>query len=459
MGTLADGHARMTSWQSQTDAVVAPAVARSDTIREIVTAPGALDDVAAFYRRNHGDHKAIVIADDNTHAAAGEKVVDRLAAAGIAVTSHVLAGRPRPKSNVAGAEEIMTVIADAGAIPVAVGSGVVNDLVKYAAFQLGRDYSCIATAASMDGYASAGAPLTQDGFKKTIACRPPVAIVADLTVLAAAPPEMAGWGFGDLAGKVPAGADWLLADALGIETIDDVAWPLVQGNLRQWLADPDGVAAGDPHAIAALFVGLTVSGLAMEFYGSSRPASGADHQIAHMWEMEGLTHNGERVSHGACVSIGTLTALHLYDWIIERDFTEADVAVAVRRARTLAEKHAQIIAHIGNSEIAEHALAETTAKHVEGEELYDRLHKWVSIWPDLRPRLKAHLLRHDEMADLLGRANAPLRAREIGVSPDHHRQTVLAARFIRSRYSVLDTLDDFGLLEVAIDNVLAGANT
>jgi glycerol-1-phosphate dehydrogenase [NAD(P)+] len=95
--------------------------------------------------------------------------------------------------------------------------------VKYAAFRLDRPYLCVATAASMDGYSSAGAPLVDDGFKKTIACRPPRAILADLAVIRAAPPAMAGWGYGDLAGKVPAGGDWLLADALGIEPLDDRA--------------------------------------------------------------------------------------------------------------------------------------------------------------------------------------------------------------------------------------------
>ncbi len=47
----------------------------------------------------------------------------------------------------------------------------------------------------------------------------------------------------------------------------------------------------------------------MEAHGSSRPASGADHQIAHLWEMDDLHHGGERVSHGACVAVGTMTAL------------------------------------------------------------------------------------------------------------------------------------------------------
>src|SRR5205085_9588121 len=93
-------------------------------------------------------------------------------------------------------------------VPVAVGSGVVNDLVKYAAALAGRPYLCVPTAASMDGYAASGAALLDEGFKRTLPCDPPVAVVADINVLALAPARMASWGYGDLAGKVVAGADW-----------------------------------------------------------------------------------------------------------------------------------------------------------------------------------------------------------------------------------------------------------
>jgi glycerol-1-phosphate dehydrogenase [NAD(P)+] len=165
--------------------------------------------------------------------------------------------------------------------------------------------------------------LSEKGFKKTIPCRPAKALLADLDVIAAAPAEMTGWGYGDLAGKVPAGGDWIIADALGIEAIDDVAWPMVQGGLEGWLSQPDRIAAGDPAAIEGLFLGLTLVGLAMEAHGSSRPASGADHQIAHLWEMDDLHHHGERVSHGACVAVGTMAALRMFDWLLTRDLTDA----------------------------------------------------------------------------------------------------------------------------------------
>lgn len=445
-------------WRGELEAVIGPAVARSEAIAEILVEPGALAQAGALYRRVLGAAPVLLIADDNTFAAAGEAVEATLREAGVAVERHVLPGRPRPKPTVELAESLCPLLAAGGALPVAVGSGVLNDLVKYAAHRLERPYLCVATAASMDGYASAGSPLSDRGFKKTIPCRAPAAILADLDVLAAAPAEMTGWGFGDLAGKVPAGADWILADALGIEPIDGVAWPLVQDHLRGWLADPAGVAAGAPAAVAGLFMGLTVTGLAMEAHGSSRPASGADHQIAHLWEMEGLAHGGQRVSHGACVAIGTLTVLGLYDWLLEQDLTRLDVERILAAAPGLEAKRAAIERAFPNAAVAERALAETAAKHLEPAAQRARLSKIAEAWPALRERLRAQLVARAEMAALLRAAGAPVRAREVGVAPERHKATLLAARFQRSRYTILDLLDETALLEPAVEALFSHAD-
>lgn len=442
---------RIRLWQRQMAELVEPAVARSRTIGEIAIARGAMAQAPAFFRRHHRDRPLLLIADDNTDKAAGRRLAAILAADGLAVDRYVLSGTPRLKPTADLAEALKAPIAESRAIPVAVGSGVINDLVKYAAHGLGVDYSCVATAASMDGYSSAGSPLSVDGFKKTIACRPPVAIMADLDVIADAPAEMAGWGYGDLAGKAPAGGDWMIADALGIEPIDTVAWPLVQDNLQRWMADPDGIRHGTADAIAELFIGLTISGLAMEFYGSSRPASGADHQIAHLWEMEDLRHQGERVSHGACVAVGALTVLGLYDWLIARGITTEILARARAVAPRLEAKKAAIACWFGSGEVARKAEVETAAKHVEGDALAARLDRFAAAWPQLSRRLADRLPRREAMAAMLGRAGAPVQPEAIGVDRDHLRRTVLAARFLRRRYTILDTLDELGLLDEAVD--------
>jgi glycerol-1-phosphate dehydrogenase [NAD(P)+] len=423
--------------------LIARAVARSASVAEVRIGRGVLAEAAAIHQR-HFFGPVVLMADERGWDAAGPPVEAALTAAGIPCRRHIIPAQPRPKPTVDLADSLRAAMRP-WETPIAIGSGVMNDVVKHAAFCLGVPYMCVATAASMDGYTSAGAPLSEKGFKKTIPCRPAKALLADLEVIAAAPREMTGWGYGDLAGKVPAGGDWMIADALGIEPIDNVAWPMVQDGLEGWLSQPDRIAAGDREAVEGLFLGLTLVGLAMEAHGSSRPASGADHQIAHLWEMDDLHHQGERVSHGACVAVGTMVTLRMYDWLFARDH----LPINATPDATLHDKEAEILRLFGPGEIAERAMAETRVKHVEGPALTARLTRLRDIWPALSARLRARLWTAEKMATHLSRAGAPVEGKDIGVDNRTLYQSILKARFLRSRYTVLDLLDECGLLEMA----------
>jgi glycerol-1-phosphate dehydrogenase [NAD(P)+] len=430
--------------------VLAQAVAASASIAALVIERGAVARTGTVWRQSIGARPALIVADENTWAAAGEAVEAALAADGIACRRHILPGQPRVKPTRELGDRLAGLVEGEETF-LALGSGVLNDLVKYAAFTRDRPYLCVATAASMDGYTSAGSPLSEGGFKKTIPCRPALAVIGDLDVIAAAPPEMIGWGYGDMAGKVPAGADWIVADALGIEPLDTVAWPMVQDRLRAALSRPEALAQGDREAVAELFSGLALVGLAMEAHGTSRPASGADHQVAHLWEMENLTFAGERVSHGACVAVGCVATLRLYDWLLRQDLGTLDIEAVLARAPDLAAKRAEIAARFDDATIAARAAEETAAKHADPASHRARLETLKAGWPVLRERLARHLMSAAEMTDLLHRAGAPALSEEIGLPVAHLRRTIMAARFIRSRYTVLDLLDEAGLLTDALD--------
>lgn len=445
----------MTTWTSQMDSLIAPAIARSDVTEEVVVGAGKVMETGALVRRMTDMPRVLVCADEAGFQAAGQAVVDSLGAAGFQVQTHVLPSTPLPKAAVDEAEPFRAILAaDPDLFAVSVGSGVINDLAKYAAFKTDRRYVTVATAASMDGYTSAGAPLALNGFKVTIPTRAPVAMLADLDVIASAPAEMNGWGYGDLAGKVPAGGDWILADALGVEPIDDVAWPMVQDHLKDWLAGPEGVRTGERDSVARLLVGLTAVGFAMEAHGSSRPASGADHQIAHMWEMEGHTHQGQKVSHGAAVSVGCVASLALYDWLLDQNLSALDADDILSRTPDLSTRERSLASAITDPKIAEKAKIELAAKFTPTDQHAARLKILQARWPALRDRLKTHLYRHTDMADMLSKAGAPAYAHQIGVSPEHLLATMHAAAFIRRRYTIFDLLHDIGLTEVAFAHVL-----
>jgi glycerol-1-phosphate dehydrogenase [NAD(P)+] len=266
---------------------------------------------------------------------------------------------------------------------------------------------------------------------------------------------MSSWGYSDLAGKIPAGADWILADELGIEPIEPQSWSMVQANLPDFLSRPLDVARGDGGAIEDLFAGLAVVGFAMELHGSSRPASGADHQIAHLWEMQDLAHEGEPVSHGSCVAVGALTALKLYDWFLRLDIENLDIEAALAHYRSLSQKSDDIRDRFGTSEICSRSIEETRLKYVDRDSLRNRLSLLKACWPQLKQRLRAQILTPGAFSEKLGAAGAPTSSAAIGVDSGHLRQTVLSALYLRSRYTILDILDDIGLLKDAVGTLTA----
>jgi glycerol-1-phosphate dehydrogenase [NAD(P)+] len=280
--------------------------------------------------------------------------------------------------------------------------------------------------------------------------------VADLDVLAGAPADMTASGYGDLLGKVTAGADWLVADALGIEPVDAKVWELVQGPLGQAIGRPHDLAAGDRGALERLVEGLVLSGLAMQAHASSRPASGAEHQFSHLWEMEGLGHDRRPpLSHGFKVGIGSLAIAALYERLLDRDLGTLDTG-ALQRAWPArdAVQEAVRAAHTTPG-LEEAAVAETMAQHVDADTLGRRLRLLAERWPALRDRLREQLVPARRLRELLAAAGCPTRPSELGLTDSAFRATYQRARMIRRRYTVLDLATEAGVLGELVDELFA----
>ena len=76
----------------------------------------------------------------------------------------------------------------------AVGRGTLNNEAKDAALCTGKKSGVLATAPSMDGYASPVAAILKDGFKVSENAHVPSDILVDPAILAAAPGEMIAAG-------------------------------------------------------------------------------------------------------------------------------------------------------------------------------------------------------------------------------------------------------------------------
>jgi len=399
----------------------------------------ALVAVPEVLKRYFPDCRPFLVADENTWRAAGIKLSEILNKQQyLCHKPFVFPGSPRlhPDNRYA---DLLASLFSSDCVPVAVGSGVINDLVKRAAGLAEIPYCCVPTAASVDGYTSYGAALVVDGRKKTLPCPAPLAIVADLTILENAPAEMLSSGYADLVTKVPAGADWLIVDALGMEPIDQKVWKLVQQDLRSWISDHKNL-----HNV---FMGLAATGYAMQMYRESRPASGAEHLMSHIWEMEGLTHNGEDVSHGYKVGIGTLASTLLMEFVIETDVESARELAepAVSASQREAEIDRLLIRNCYGPDTRSIAMD----KFLEGEALRQKRELIWNVWELLRVKLKEQLIPYNELVGMLARANCPTRPAEIGLTREEFIHGVVTAQLIRKRYTILDFLYESGLLRIA----------
>jgi glycerol-1-phosphate dehydrogenase [NAD(P)+] len=436
--------------------LVERALERAEDTKRVLVGEHALSGTGTLFRELFPDRAAIVVADQTTHAIAGPEVADALRAASVETLAPFVLPTPRPYASYETVQTVRAVLAEVDAVAVAVGAGTMNDLVKLASSELGRPYMVVATASSMDGYTAGGASVAKDGYKQNVGCPAPLALVADFAVVRAAPAHMTASGFGDLMGKPSALADWMVADALGVEAVDVEVMELVQECLERGLVAPERVLAGDEEAVRGLIEGLVLSGLSIQAYRSSRPGSGAEHLFSHLWEMEGLgVANDPPLSHGFKVGVGSVAIAALYEVLLARDLAAVDVEARAAAWPDWEATQAAIRSQHAGSVVLDAALVETRAKYVGADGLRERLSRLRDAWPGLRERLRAQLMPTRTVEAMLDGMGAPTTPGQIGLSVDAFRATYDRARTIRRRYTVLDLAHEAGVLADCVEELFA----
>lgn len=425
----------------ETDSTITLAIERATDTKALDTDYGSIDRTGQMFSRLFPGKKATVIADCNTWNAAGRKVMAVLEEDGIEVYEPLIITDPELYAGWSYLEQVQAYLENTDAIAIAVGSGTINDLVKLASHRIGRRYMIVGTAASMDGYTAFGASITKDGNKQTFSCRAPLGVIADPVICAAAPEGMSASGYADLIAKIPAGADWILAEAIGAEKIDRFAFSLVQGPLRDSLSDPEGLSDRKIEPTEQLAKGLIMSGFAMQAIQSSRPASGLEHQFSHYWDMEGLCFNGRHVSHGFKVGIGTLVNTACYEFILAYDMDNIDIDECTEKWPGPEEMRAEIERVFeGKPGHLARGLEESTGKYVSKERIRQELTLVKSIWPDLKKMLAEQIFSYEHILECLKKAGAPYSPEMIGLSNADMRTAFRALPYMRSRYTIIDLI-------------------
>ena len=274
---------------------------------EIARVAEAVGDYAA--------KKVYLVCDQNTYAVAGEAVIHLLKNAGIAVFEYIFhQDHVIPDEKNTGLA-LMSLPLDCDAV-VGIGSGVINDICKIVSATAKLPYIIVATAPSMDGYASATSSMEKNGLKISIPSKTPDTIIGDLDILSNAPQRMLSSGIGDMLAKYVSICEWRIAHAVTGEYYCERVAALMRQALKRCIEGADRLLTRDKDAVKAVFEGLIISGIATEYAGVSRPASGVEHYISHIFDMRGVSLGQPVDTHGIQCAIATLVSVELYNKLI-----------------------------------------------------------------------------------------------------------------------------------------------
>jgi glycerol-1-phosphate dehydrogenase [NAD(P)+] len=393
-----------------------------------IIAKDAITAIGSVVEAQMPSRALLLVCDDTTWSAAGQKVQSQLPA-GCHVTPYSLGRRVKPSFTSA---EKLAQEASAYDGLVAVGSGSVNDLTKYAAAQSQKPYLCVTTAASMNGYSSANASLDKDGMKQSFAAVTPRAIIADTTVLAAAPKRMTRAGLADTLCRSSVEADMLLSHWLL-----DTPYPraLFDG-MRRHEAGLMTAAAdardGSTDFVAKLMEALLDAGDAMSAHGSSAPASQGEHMIAHTLE---LMYGSElhNVLHGEMIALTTLTMNQL----------QHKMLLGLPSVKVLPPDGQKIERLFGKKVAA--ALSQQYAKKLlnskQAHSISARLEK---DWPEIKAALVEIMASPNSIERAFIHSGTATHPQEIGFSEERYRFACTYAHLTRDRFTFLDlaTMND-----------------
>lgn len=274
-------------------------------VDDIIIEKGAIQRLPQIMKEQYAAYQKIaMICDENTYLAAGKTVEDLL--------PNIITIILDPKNLHAdehGVEAAEKQLKQHEGIEfmIAVGSGTIHDITRYHAYEKKIPFLSIPTAASVDGFVSTVAAMTWHGFKKSFTAVSPLFVLADSEIFSKAPLRLTASGVGDLLGKYTALCDWKIAHIVTGEYICDSVVEMEYQVLKDLCANLDGIGHHDLAAYENLMYGLLLSGIAMQMIGNSRPASGSEHHMSHLWEMASINdpidfYHGEKVGVGLCLA-------------------------------------------------------------------------------------------------------------------------------------------------------------
>ena len=335
----------------------------------------------------------------------------------------------------------------------AVGSGVINDICRYVAYRSHIPYAVVGTAPSMDGYASVVSPLIVDGFKESHKAIYPYGIYADIEIMKDAPMYLLCSGLGDVLGKYIALADWSIAKLLTGEYYCKTIADMVQAAVARCVEAAPKIPDRNEEVIRNIIEALVLSGITIGMAGSSRPASGSEHHIAHGWEIMFHSKNSEeKWVHGNFVGVGTVVMAMLFESLKSIDI-ESVINKKEFRDYDMDKWKQNIEGVFGN--VSDNIINyKKDTIELNSDKRQKTAERIADRWNDILLIADTIVPDSEKIKKILKAGGCIWHPEELGIDKKLFIKSFISAKDIRTRYGIVHLIDDLGLTE-EIANLIA----
>ncbi len=373
----------------------------------------------------------IVICDDNTKTIAQQLFVDKK------IYSLGSCVKPTFKN----VNQVIDIIKSANLL-IAVGSGTINDICKYAAFINKTDYFVYATAPSMNGYFSITSSLISedDNIKKSYLARVPTAIIMDLEIIANAPMRLIQSGLGDLLCRSTVYVDWLIGSQLfKMHKFNQKFCNILIKHEKNLLANIDLILKRDITAMQKMCEVIILQGAMMCVDNSSNPASQSEHMVAHLYNQ--LCSYNTNHTHGEEIALTTTMMLSLQKQIL----ASSDLIFNIDNTNNYKD--------LPCFEIKLDCYKKLIANNMLNN----------NSWLQIKPHIEAIHYNSGEILSAFKKIGLPMTIDDLNWDYQKVKQAITEAAFYRERYTILDiailTCRLQSFLRSIVNSVRSGASS
>jgi len=414
---------------------------------DIYIGKGILKNAASYIQKRNFGSKCLIVADNNTFVAAGEKLVEVLKKGGIETDVCLLRDRgdERIEADELSVGQVMMSLEPEPDFLIACGSGVINDITRFVSYVAKKPFVSVGTAASMDGYTSVTAPMIFDGKKVHRHGSAPKILVLDTEILKNAPKELTIAGFGDVYGKYIAKADWLISSITTGEEVDEQALSLITQALAKLADNVEEIRNATDEGLKAIIEGLILAGITIFTTGQTRAVASVEHNQGHIWETRMLEAGKPYALHGTAVGCSTGYYLRMYEYFKKIDINGLDRQKAKNRILNRDSFRKQVVQCFGEDWLS---VLEKTYKclNLTEEDFENHYDSIVSNWDKILEVLD-FLPGWDEYKNIYNKFCQTIHAEEIGIPTDLLRYTLPYSTFYRDRYDFVFVMNILGVIE------------